>query len=318
MHRRRFIAASAVALSAAAAPLPLASAAHAGRRLPTRYVVSDKPGVLPEGIGITPDGTIYVTGSGNGDLYRGHVTRDRLHPFASGGSERPFAAGVHPDRRGWIFVAARATLDVHGRDGRLLARRTGSSGPVGETFLNDLVVTRDAVYVTDSTNAVLWRAALRGHRLGSLERWLDLRSLVPGMPAQYFFLNGIDATPDGRALIVASQGLESLIRVDVTTRTASLIDLGGTSFGPDGLVLRGNHVYAVLNYAAPDGQGVYVARLNDDLTTGKIIAGVVDPAFDSPTTLALHDRRVYVVNSQFDHAPGTPPYTVVTVPDPLR
>jgi sugar lactone lactonase YvrE len=191
------------------------------------------------------------------------------------------------------------------------------AGPVGEPFLNDLVVTHDAVYVTDSTNAVVWRATLRGPGIGQLQRWLDVRPLVPGLPPQYFFLNGIDATPNGKTLIVSSQGLETVIRVDVATREARIVDLAGASFGPDGLVLRGTTIYAVLNYAAPAGQGVYVARLNDDLTAGTVVARVIGPSFDSPTTLALHDGRVYVVNSQLDHPPGTPPYTVVTVPDPL-
>ena len=285
---------------------------------PVTYVVSEEPGVVPEGIGIAADGTMYVTSNGTGDVYVGHVSEDRLHSFASGAEAgRNVAAGVHPDQFGRVFVAGRGALDIYSSDGRLIAHRPATAGPVGEPFLNDLVITRDAVYVTDSTNAVVWRARLDGAYIGQLERWLDVRPVVPGMPAQYFFLNGIDATPDGGTLVVASQGLEAMIRVDVTTREASLVDLGNTSFGPDGLVLRGTTVYAVLNYAAPNGQGVYVAQLNDELTTGTVVARVIDPSFDTPSTLALHDGRVYVVNSQIDRAPGTPPYTVVTVPDPL-
>ncbi|WP_214408791.1 SMP-30/gluconolactonase/LRE family protein [Sphaerisporangium fuscum] len=319
MSLRRLAATVTVVAALAVGQFGTAAVTYADSRLPSRYVVSEEPGVLPEGIGIAPDGTMYVTSTGTGDIYRGHVSQDRLRTFASGrAAGRGYAAGIHPDRRGRVFVATRAALDVHGRDGRLIAHRPATAGPVGDPFLNDLVITRDAVYVTDSTNAVVWRATLEGGRIGQLQRWLDVRPLVPQMPAQYFFLNGIDATPDGKTLIVSSQGLEALIRVDVATREARLVDLGGASFGPDGLVLRGTTVYAVLNYAAPAGQGVYVARLGDDLSAGEVVAKVIDPSFDSPTTLAVRNGRVYVVNGQLDHAPGTPPYTVVTVPDPLR
>lgn len=305
-----------VAVAVAMVPLS-AGQAHADQT--STYLVSDQPGVMPEGIDVRPDGTMYVTGNGNGDVYRGHVTSDRMTRFASGAEVgRSSAAGVHTDRSGRVFVAGIAALDVYGSDGRLIAHRPASAGPVGEPFLNDLAITRDAVYVTDSTNPVVWRASLRDGEIGPLERWFDARPVVPGMPAQYFFLNGIDATPDGDTLLVSSQGLEALIRVEVAGQDASLVDLGSHSFGPDGFVLRGNTVYAVLNYAAPHGQGVYVARLNADLSAGQVVERVIDPGFDSPTTLALFDERVYVVNSQLDHAPGTPPYTVTSIEDPMR
>ncbi len=306
-------------LAAPAAASPGVAAHRPG--LPTTYVVSADGGVLPEGIGIAPDGTMYVTSTGTGDVYRGDITDPSMRRFASGAADgRSFAVGVHPDARGRVFVAARETLDVYARTGRLIARRPASSGPVGDPFLNDLVITAEAVYITDSTNAVVWRASLEDGRIGQLERWLDVRPLVPGLPAQYWFLNGIDATPGGETLIVASQGLEALLRVDVATAHAQFVDLGeGVSFGPDGLVLRGSYVYGILNYAAPNGeQGVYIARLTEALTSGNVVTKVIDPSFDSPTTLALHDGRMYVVNSQFDHAPGTPPYTVSAVDDPLR
>lgn len=305
-----------VAVAATIVPLT-AGQAHADET--STYLVSDQPGVLPEGIDVRPDGTIYVTGNGTGDVYRGHVTSDRMARFASGAEAgRSSAAGVHTDRSGRVFVAGIAALDVYGSDGGLIAHRPASAGPVGEPFLNDLVITRDAVYVTDSTNPVIWRASLRDGEIGPLERWFDARPVVPGMPARYFFLNGIDATPDGDTLLVSSQGLEALIRVEVAGRDANLVDLGSHSFGPDGFVLRGNTVYAVLNYAAPHGQGVYVARLNAGLSAGQVVERVIDPGFDSPTTLALFDERVYVVNSQLDHAPGTPPYTVTAIDDPMR
>lgn len=69
--------AAAVLLTAlAGAPGPAVA-----RDLPDTYVVSRAPGVLPEGIAVTPDGTLYVSSDGTGALYRGHIGHPELRPF---------------------------------------------------------------------------------------------------------------------------------------------------------------------------------------------------------------------------------------------
>ncbi|WP_225805322.1 SMP-30/gluconolactonase/LRE family protein [Streptomyces sp. NK15101] len=287
----------------------------AARDLPDTYVVSHEPGVLPEGITVTPDGTLYVSSDGRGTLYRGRVGEPDLTPFPARGLEdRPSTLGVHTDRRGRVLSVGGATLAVHDRHGRLLARRTAEDGPLGAPRLNDLAVTKDAVYVTDWANPVIHRAEIRGSTLGPLEPWLDIRSAFPQFPARYWLLNGIVADESGTTLLVASNGTEAVWRVDTATREVGRLDLGDQSFGADGMVLRGRTLYAVLNYGAP--HGVYIARLDEELRTGTVTHRLTDGPFDLPTTLAKHGCRLYVVNSQLDEPPGRPPYTVSAIDDP--
>ncbi|MFD3993543.1 hypothetical protein [Streptomyces sp. NPDC058583] len=290
------------------------------RDLPDTYVVSRAPGVLPEGIAVTPDGTLYVSSDGTGALYRGHIGRPDLRPFPARGLKgRPSTLGVHTDRRGRVLSVGGATLTVHDRHGRLLATRTAAGGPLGAPDLNDLTVTKDAVYVTDWANPVVYRADMRGGTLGPLEPWLDIREAFPQFPAQYWLLNGIVANEAGTTLLVASNGTEAVWRVSTADRTVTRLSLGEESFGPDGMVLRGRTLYAVLNYGAP--HGVYIARLDEELRTGTVThrltnASLGGEPFDLPTTLARHGCRLYVVNSQLDEPPGRPPYTVSAVDDP--
>lgn len=83
------------------APQPAPAVAH---DLPRTYVVSRSPGVLPEGIAIDRDGTMYVSSDGTGALYRGTVRDSRLRPFrADGVEDRTSTLGVHTDARRRVF-----------------------------------------------------------------------------------------------------------------------------------------------------------------------------------------------------------------------
>ncbi|MFB7608916.1 hypothetical protein [Streptomyces gardneri] len=309
---------SVVRLTATTALLTVLAAVPApadARDLPDSYVVSRAPGVLPEGIAITPDGTMYVSSDGTGALYRSRVGSPEMKPFPARGLEdRPSSLGVHTDRRGRVLSVGGAKLTVHDRHGRLLATRTAPDGPLGAPDLNDLAVTKDAVYVTDWANPVVLRAEIRGGAIGPLEPWLDIRSAFPQFPARYWLLNGIVANDSGTALLVASNGTEAVWRVGTADRDVSRLDLGAESFGADGMVLRDRTLYAVLNYGAP--HGVYIARLDEELRSGTVTHRLTEGPFDLPTTLARHGCRLYVVNSQLDDPPGRPPYTVSAIADP--
>ena len=274
---------------------------------------------MPEGIAIGHDGRMYVTSDATGRMYAGTVRTSPMTPFpAAGATERGTSLGVHTDARGRVWSVGGGTLLVHDRSGELVWQRSSQDGPLGASYLNDLVITRDAVYVTDWANARILRALRGPESLGELEPWLDARPAWPGFPAQYWLLNGIVADPSGDTLLVASNGTEAIWRVDVATKTMTPVDLGDQSFGADGLVLRGTRLYAVLNYGAP--AGVYVAQLDPTLSSGRVTHRILTDAagapFDLPTTLAVHRCRIHVVNSQADARPGVPPYVVSAVPDP--
>ncbi|MFG3343489.1 hypothetical protein ACGF1Z_00305 [Streptomyces sp. NPDC048018] len=313
--RRSHVRTTCLAVTVLVTALCAAPGPAQARELPDTYVVSREPGVLPEGIAIARDGTMYVSSDGTGALYRGRIGDPTLRPFPARGLEdRPSSLGVHTDRRGRVLSVGGATLTVHDRHGRLLATRTAADGPLGAPDLNDLVVTEDAVYVTDWANPVIHRARIRNGTLGPLEPWLDIRGAFPQFPAQYWLLNGIVANEDGSALLVASNGTEAVWRIGTADREVEQLRLGETSFGPDGMVLHGRTLYAVLNYGAP--HGVYIAELDGDLRTGTVTHRITGEPFDLPTTLARHGCRLYVVNSQLDQPPGRPPYTVSAIDDP--
>ncbi|MEH0935009.1 superoxide dismutase [Micromonospora psammae] len=311
---RKLLAAATAGLTVltVAAPQPAAA-----RGRPDTYVVSHDPGVLPEGIAVAPDGTMYVTSVATGAVYRGHVRQRTLRPFLPGGADgRRSAAGVHLDRRGRLFVAGwdTGTLFVHAPDGTLLARRTAPGAA-----LNDLVVTADAVHVTDSATGTIWRAGLHGEEVGELVPWLT----PAGFPAAPGFLNGIVATADGRIALVADQGTgvpgtERLWRVDLRTGTVGEVAVAGGQLGADGLLLTGDRLHGVVNF--PDGHGgwsfaVNLAILDADRRTARVVrqsrpAGLAQ----SPTTIARDGGRLLWVNSQLNAPAPRPPFTVTEVP----
>ncbi|MEV4808238.1 SMP-30/gluconolactonase/LRE family protein [Micromonospora avicenniae] len=310
-----FVAAATAALSL----LTVAAGHPAGAldRHPDTYVVSREEGVLPEGITVTAEGVMYVTSAATGAVYRGDVRQSELRPFLPAGSDgRTSAAGIHTDRRGRLYIAGwdTGTLFVYAPDGVLLARRMAPAAA-----LNDLVVTDDAVYVTDSATGTVWRAAVNGTRVGTLTPWLTAHDF-PTAPG---FLNGIVATPDGRLALVADQGTgvpgsERLYRVDLRRRTATVVDVRGGQLGADGLLLHGDRLYGVVNF--PDGRGGWRFAVNVAvLDPGRRVARVIGqsrtaPLAQSPTTLARDADRLLWVNSQLNAAAQTPPFTVTEVP----
>lgn len=296
---------------------PLGSAGAVPAR-PTTYIVSRTPGETLEGISVSADGTLYVSSSASGAVYRGRVTDPQLHPFIPAHADgRGQAAGVHVDRWGRIFVAGydNGTLYVYDRSGRLLLTRPTIAG----ANLNDFTFTDDAVYVTDSGTNRVWRAALSGTRVGPLREWLGPDAFTP----RASFLNGIVAAADG--LIVTDQDTNLTFHVDLATRSVTPLRLIGApdgQFSADGMLLEGHRLYGVYNFpdATQPGGVAYVTRqlrLSDDFSTATWLADSAKAPGGNdatPTTLARDCHRLLWVNSQLGNAPGTPPYTVIQVP----
>ena len=128
MARRfpRWATASLAAFTVALGVVPPAQAAtrHGPPRLPDTYVVSEEPGVVPEGIAVHRDGSMYVSSDATGGLFAGDVRVPAMRPFAVGAVDRPSSRGVHTDKSGRVWSVGAGTLTVHSRNGRLLAART--------------------------------------------------------------------------------------------------------------------------------------------------------------------------------------------------
>jgi hypothetical protein len=181
----------------------------------------------------------------------------------------------------------------------------------GGTFVNDVVVTSRAAYFTDSYQPVLHVVPL--DRFGRLPGPAAVRTvrLPGGLGDVAGFNNGIEATPDGR-LIIVQMLAGRLYSYDPGTDTAVQIDTGGASvLQGDGLLRRGQHLYVVRNF-------FYVIakfRLRGDLTRATLVGEITHPAFRIPATVAGFGAHLYAVNGRFDvEAPGPDTtYSVVRV-----
>lgn len=171
--------------------------------------------------------------------------------------------------------------------------------------MNDVVVTRDAAYFSDSFRPVFYRVPLDANGVpGDASQEIALTGDFVQVPGPFVFnSNGIDATPDGSSLILANSAREELYLVDPGTGYATVIDLGGDSVpAGDGILLDGKTLYAVQNTL----NQIAVVELDPGFTSGKVVGFLSSAFFRVPTTVAELGNRLYAVNARFDVAP--PPF----------
>jgi sugar lactone lactonase YvrE len=295
-------------LTTIAAALLVATAAAAKSSFPE--VIALPNGWQPEGIAVGNGTTFYVGSIPTGAVYRGDLRTGKGAPLVQGGSGRA-AIGVEFDR-GRLFVAGGSTGKGFVYDARTGApiRELQLAAGGGATFVNDVVVTKRAAYFTDSNRAVLYSVALskNGNPAASAQS-IPLTGdfqLVAG-----FNLNGIDATPDGKTLVVVQSATGKLFGVDPGTGATTEISLGGGSVpNGDGLLLHGRTLYVVQNQL----NKIAVVALAKGFASGTIERTITDSDFDVPTTIDRHGKSLYAVNARFGTTPGpTTTYSVVQV-----
>jgi sugar lactone lactonase YvrE len=263
-------------------------------------------GFRPEGIVVGRGTTIYAGSIPTGAIYAADLRTGEGSILVAAQPGR-MAIGLDFDTRtNYLYVAGGPTGDAYVYDAA-----TGATIAVFElttdtnTFVNDAIVTRDAVYFTDSFRPVLYRIALEPDGTPS--------SVVEEIPlsgdfqfvAGAFNTNGIEATADGSALIIVNSTVGALYSVDPTTGEATLIDLDGVSVASgDGILLRGNTLYVVQNSL----NQIAVVELDASLTSGTVTQLITDSRFDVPTTIDAFGGALYVVNARFS-TPPTPDTT---------
>ncbi|MEU0549557.1 superoxide dismutase [Micromonospora sp. NPDC005979] len=308
---RRLLSLLVVPLVAAAtlATVGPAANAHPGTSFPSRIALPD--GYSPEGLTIGRGTTVYVGSVGNGAVWRGDLRTGHGSVFIAGAPGRE-KAGLKLDPQGRLWTAdfSAGTASVYdGATGRQLANYRFTDEP--GSIVNDLVVTRHAVYFTDSARPVLYVVPLlAGGRLPAATAARVLPLTGPAATGDAFN-NGIVALPDGD-LLVAQMLTGRLVRVDARTGASQVVDLGGYSVDrADGLVLRGRTLYVIRNLS----NVVAVVELNADGTAGVVRREITSPALRSPATGDLLGSALYVVNGRFDVEPGpTVDYDVVRLP----
>jgi sugar lactone lactonase YvrE len=298
--RRTLLVTAAAAVAAVAA-----SAAFGKAAFPETIALPN--GWQPEGIAIGKGTTFYVGSIPTGAIYRGDLRTGEGAPLVAGATGRA-ATGMDFDR-GRLFVAGAGTgkgFVYDAKTGALVRELQLSTGG-GATFVNDVAVTKRAAWFTDSNRAVLYKLPLAKN--GSPAAAAQAVQLTGDFQlASGFNLNGIDATPNGKALVVVQSSTGKVFRV-TTGGVTSEIDLGGaTVTNGDGILLQGRTLYVVRN----QNNEIAVVRLGKDIATGTIARTITDPDFDVPTTIVRLGKRLYAVNARFGTTPTpTTPYSVV-------
>ncbi|GAB2764085.1 hypothetical protein GCM10027072_73360 [Streptomyces bullii] len=294
-----------VAVGLFAAPVSAAPASEVRSAKPFPKVLNLPNGFSPEGIAI--DERVAFTGSlVDGSIQRINLKTGATEQFAPSPGPSRVAVGMHVDRFDRLWVAGGGK--GFGRDlitsFRVYDTRSGAllaDVPVPEAvFLNDVIVTRSAVWFTDSFGPNLVRVPIGANgKIGSPKK-VALGGDWTGLSA-----NGIVATPDGKRLIVAQQeategsggALYVVPNDSAEVANARRITLHGhldsLAAGADGLVLIGQTLYVV------NSEGVAEIKLSRSLTAGRVLGTTEVPDAGWPTTAKPFGSRLYVVDGNF-------------------
>lgn len=264
--------------------------AQAGER---PHVIPLPNGFQPEGIETAGANTFYVGSIPTGAIYRGDLRTGSgsvLVPARQGRSAIGLALGD-----GLLFVAGGSTGQAYVYDARSGAEVAVFQLATSQTFINDVVATKDAAYFTDSVNPVVYKVPIEGH--GELGAPMALPITGDLVYRTGFNANGIDATPNGDTLVVVQSNEGKLFTIDPETGLSRLIDLGGaTVANGDGILLEPNKTLWVLR----NRNNLLVRiQLASDLTSGAVVGEFGDQTFDVPTTLARAGNRLAIVNARF-------------------
>jgi sugar lactone lactonase YvrE len=260
-------------------------------------VIALPKGFQPEGIEVGKGSTFYVGSVDSGAIYRGDLRTGRgSADFIPGETGRRITGIEFDQRKQRLFAAGHNTgkaFIFSSRNGKLLRTYQLGTAP---TFINDVALTRNAAYFTDSQKPVLYKVPIsKGGRLG------DAQTIQLGGDYQHvagaFNLNGIDATSNGKTLIAVQSTGGKLYRIDPKTGTATLITLANNESVPngDGILLDGRTLYVVQNQL----NQVAVIDLAKDLGSGTVRTRLTDSDFKVPTTIDEFGSRLYAVNARF-------------------
>lgn len=281
---------------------------------PTAEVIVLPGATSAEGIAAGRGATFYAGDLFAGDIFRGDLQRGTAELFIDA-PDGHMAVGMAADvAHDLLFVAGGFTGQAYVYD-----TRTGGTvasyqfAAPATSLVNDVALTKDGAWFTDSFHARLYfvpvsRAGVPGP---------TFRTLALSGPAADISnvsgavnLNGIQATPNGKTLIVAHSDNAQLDTVDPATGASATI-AGVSVPNVDGIVLEAGRLWAVQNFS----NQVSRIRLRPDLTAGVVEKVITSDRFQIPTTAARVGSRLAVVNAKFDT--GIPPtadqYEVVIV-----
>jgi sugar lactone lactonase YvrE len=260
-----------------------------------------------EGIAAGRGTTFYAGDLFGGDIFRGDVQHGTAELFIDAPAGRQAVGMVADLAHELLFVAG-------GFTGQGYVYDTGTGATVATyqfsaTLVNDVALTKDGAWFTDSVQAKLYFVPVSAAGVPGPFSTLALSGPAADTSGA-FNLNGIQATSNGKTLIVAHSANGELYTVDPATGASATI-AGVSVPNVDGIVLDGTRLWAVRNF---DNQVARV-RLSPHLTSGVVEEVITNDLFQVPATAARFGSRLAVVNAKFDT--GFPPtadqYEVVVV-----
>jgi hypothetical protein len=267
---------------------------------PVAAVAQDSPPIdridLPAGWqpeGITSLGeTLFVGSLADGAIWRVDSTTAEGSLLVPG-RDGAVAVGVEADAAGGrLWVAGGRTGEVRVYDvetGELLGTWTVEAG-----FLNDLVATPEAVYVTDS-----FEPQLIVIPLGADGSFSDAEVMTVPITGDLtygdgFNVNGIVSGVAGLVIVHSPTG--ALYSIDPATGETATIDTGDAELSAgDGLELDGSTLYVVRNRL----NRVAIVELDDEHSSATVIAELSSDDLDIPATAALVGDDLWAVNARF-------------------
>jgi sugar lactone lactonase YvrE len=301
IFRRAFTALISLLLVAMVAVLAMPAAAA-----PAEVIVL--PGATSaEGIANGGGTTFYAGDLFTGDIFRGDVQRGTAELFIDNTPEDGrMAVGMAADlEHDLLFVAGGFTGQAYVYDtltGATMATyqfgTPGTPGTPSTAMVNDVALTKDGAWFTDSFQPRLYFVPVS--EAGVLGSFLTLQLTGPAAEISGAFnLNGIQATPNGKTLIVAHSTNGALYTVDPVSGASATI-AGVSVPSVDGIVLLGKRLWAV-----QQSNQVTQVQLSPNLTSGVIEEVITSDLFQVPATAARFGSRLAVVNAKFDT--GFPP-----------
>jgi len=283
-------------------PLLSGSATAAPTSFPARIDLPD--GFQPEGIEAGTGTTAYVGSLRDGAIWRGDLRTGEGDPTWAEPVGAPTVGLAYDAQHGLLWAAGGPSGQVRAYDaetGELVRTYTVP----GSGFLNDVTVTQDAVYVTDSVVQRLVVVPFGPD--GSLP---ETATTLP-ITGDFVYGAGFNANGivDARGyLLVVKSSTGELFRIDPATGHSVRVDTGAADLrNGDGLLVRGSTLYVVRN----QDDLVVELRLGPHLLTAEQTAELTGDT-DVPTTATFVAGRLYVVNARFNRVadPTTADYWI--------
>ncbi len=263
---------------------PAGSGAQSSIALPVEF--------RPEGIASGKGDSFYVGSIPMGAVYRGSYRTGEgsvLVPPHPGRNHTGLKVDTRFDR---LFVAGGASKAIYVYDSKTGDDVASFTLP-DAGFVNDVVLTRNAAYFTDSLVEQLYRVGIRGN--GKLTEPQRVNYSGDLEFTDGFNVNGIDTLEGGHRLVVVKTNTGQLFRVNGRTGFTREIKLDKAVTNGDGILRQDDTLYVVQNQ---DNQ-IAVVKLEDDERSGEVRRVLTDSRLDVPTTIAPFKDFIYAVNARF-------------------